>query len=69
MIVMPKRHTANLSYAEEKYGHEGYNFACMLEISDERLQFLMSAMLLGRAGFEESSNAVKFFFWKVGLKS
>ena len=42
------------------------NFALMLEISDERLT---SAMLLGRPGFQESSNAVKLFWRTKSLKS
>ena len=42
------------------------NFACMLEISDERLT---NVMLLGRAGFQESSNAVKLFLQTKGLNS
>ena len=49
--------------------HPEDNFACMLEISDERLQVLTGAMLLGRPGFHESHNAIKLLSWKMGLKS
>ena len=49
--------------------HPEDNFACMLEISDERLQVLKGAMLLGRPGFQESHNAIKLLSWKMGLKS